>query len=191
LNSPTSRVSQRRSGVRFAFGCPRSGVAALSVGRELMRASTLGWVIVTALLPGCTPSTSIEPPSGWTPIDAKKFTFSVPPDVKAMPTFGIDSYVGEYRGDAIAFHFDYGIYSDPLECSSKSGFAERLERIGGKKAKIVSFHNPGSGYPFDEAIAIHFPSAGPKGIKLTVFATCQTQKEYETVRVIFRTIRFK
>ena len=156
-----------------------------------MRAANLVLISVVAVLWGCTPSTSVDRPAGWAQIDAKKFTFWVPPDVKAVPTHGIDSYVGQFKGEAIAFGFDYGFYSDPLEYSDRKDFTEKSEWIWGKKAKIVSFHNPRSDHPFDEAIAVHFPDTGTKGIKLTVFATCRTQKDYDTARTIFRTIKFQ
>lgn len=149
---------------------------------------------VVAVGSGCRvtdPPKTIAPPMGWTKIDATEFTFYVPPDVKGGPSHGTDSFVGEYKGNAISFSFDYGIYSDPLKYSDKPGFAEGNEHIDGKTARIVSFHNPRSGYPFDEVIAVHFAEAGTNGNKLTMFAVGRTEGEYEMMRTIFRTIRFR
>jgi hypothetical protein len=38
-----------------------------------------------AAFTGCTPSTSVAPPADWVQVGAKKFTFYVPPDIKATP----------------------------------------------------------------------------------------------------------
>jgi hypothetical protein len=157
-----------------------------------MRASILILLAtMAATLCGCTPSTDVAPPAGWTRVDAQYFAFYVPPDVKAVPAAAIDSFVGSYRGNAISLGFDYGQYSDPLNYQDSVAFVENTERINGHKAKVVSFHNPKSGHPFDEVIAAHFAQAGSNGAKLTFFATCRTAAEYATVRTIFRTIQFK
>jgi len=153
--------------------------------------SQLPFVVLVALFSGCMPSTSISPPSGWVQVDAKKFVFFVPPDIKPVPVHGIDSFVGEYQGNSISLSFDYGLYSDDLTTAEGgSDYSSHLERIGGKKARISSFYFPNTGHPFDNAIGVHFPEAGGKNIKLTVFATCKTTNDYETARRIFRTIKF-
>src|SRR6266446_1966001 len=135
---------------------------------------------------GCTPPSSISPPAGWVQVDARKFVFFVPPDVKSVPTMGIDSFVGQYKGDSISLDFDYGFYSDGLQ-DAEGGFnyVSHLERIDGKKARMASFDFPNTGHPFDYAIGVHFPKAGAKGIRLTVFATCKTKADYETAEQIF------
>lgn len=136
---------------------------------------------------GCTPSTSVKASPGWTVVDARKFQFSVPPDIKAVPVRGIDSFVGQYKGTNLSFDFDYGEYSNPLDgCVGP----EHVERIDGKEAKIVEGCNSGSS-PFGYAIGVHFPHVIGNEIKLTVFATCKTTNDYETAKTIFRTIRFK
>jgi hypothetical protein len=54
-------------------------------------------------LGGCqpAPSTSIEPPAGWTKVSASEFVFHVPPDMKLVPTQAEDSEGALYRGDSI------------------------------------------------------------------------------------------
>ena len=74
-----------------------------------------------------------------------------------------------------------------------------IERIDGMTARVVSFHNPGSGHAFDNAIGVHFAEVGGKErtwagtnkLRLTVFATCKSTNDYETVRTIFGTIHFR
>jgi len=147
---------------------------------------------VLAVFCGCTPSTSVNPPPGWVQVDARKFVFYAPLDLKAVPVHGLDSFIGDYKGDSITLSFDYGLYSDPLETAhGGSGYTSHRERIGGQMAKIASFYLPNSDPQFDFAIGVHFPKAAGKEIGLTVFATCKSTNDYETARTIFRTIRFK
>lgn len=142
------------------------------------------------LAAGCAPATSVKPPPGWVKIDGRNFSFYVPPDVKAVSVQGMDSLVGGYQGDVISIGFDYGMYSDPLDYQGRPGYRSHDERIGGKRAKIVSYYNPGSGHSFDHAIGVHFPEVKGKDIALTVYATCKTTDDYEIARTIFRTIEF-
>jgi hypothetical protein len=135
----------------------------------------------------CAPTTSVKPPLGWVQIDAGTFSFYVPPNVKAVPIQGTDSLVGAYLGESISVGFDYGLYSDPLADQHLPGYRSRHERIDGKKAKIVSYHNPGAGQPFDYAIAAHFPEANGN-LKLTVHVRCKTANDYQTALTLFRTI---
>ena len=53
--------------------------------------------------------------TGWVQVDARTFTFFVPPDIKSTPVIGIDSFVRAYKGDSIPLDFDYGLYSNALE----------------------------------------------------------------------------
>lgn len=152
-----------------------------------VRSSLLCCLVLAA---GCTPATSIEPPLGWVQIDAGTFQFHVPPDVKATPVEGIDSFVGAYRGDVIAVGFDYGMYSDPLDYQSLPGYRLRHERIDGKRANIVSYYSPSTENSFDHAIAIHFPTVSGDH-QLTVHATCRTANDCKTALTLFRTIEFK
>jgi len=157
-----------------------------------MRAwNSLLFCSLLAVASGCTPATSVSPPFGWVQIDAREFSFYVPPDVKAVPVQGIDSFVGEYNGDSISLNFDYGHYSDPLDYKERTNYIAHDERIDDKKARVVSYDNPGSGHPFDYAIGIHFPEVNGKDIRLTVYATCKTTNDYETARTVFRTIKFR
>jgi hypothetical protein len=135
-------------------------------------------------------TTHFKPPPGWLQIDAGAFRFYVPPEVKAVPIQGTDSLVGAYRGDFISVEFDYGMYSDSLDYKRLPGYRSRHERIGGKRANIVSYYNPGAERSFDHAIAIHFPEVNGN-LKLTVHATCKTANDCQTALTLFRTIEFK
>jgi hypothetical protein len=133
-----------------------------------------------------------EPPAEWKKVDAKQFLFFIPPDMKLVPTHGIDSYVESYRGTNIDLHFDFGPYSDSLNTYKKlPGSVSKTLTIDGKEAQQVSFTNlSGSGYRFDQVIAIHFRDLGDRGNKLTLWATCRTKEHYSAVEQIFSTLRF-
>ncbi len=162
------------------------------------RSATFFAVVLAAAL-GLAQAATNSPPSGWVRIAARKFELSVPPDVKSVPVQGIDSFVGEYKGTDISLAFDYGIFSSSLKHTGSPDFVSSVERIDGMTARVVSFHNPGSGHAFDHAIGVHFAEVGGKErtwagtnkLRLTVFATCKSTNDYETVRTIFRTIHFR
>lgn len=139
----------------------------------------------------CAPVTSATPPPEWVRIDAPKFSFYMPPDMKSVPVQGVDSFVGAYQSDSVFLNLDYGRYSDPLDRQDLPNYIAHEESIGGKKARIVSYRHAGGGNSFEHAIGVHFPAVGPDGVRLTLYATCKTESGYEIVRTIFRTIQFK
>ena len=48
---------------------------------------------------------------GWHTIDLGSFQLEAPKQFKYKPIQGIDSFVGEIKGDGVTFFFDYGWYS--------------------------------------------------------------------------------
>ena len=139
----------------------------------------------------CTAPAPEPPPAGWQRIDAPGFRFHVPPDMKPLSVQGTDSLVGAYQGDSISLSFDYGRNSDPVADEGRPNYSARRETIDGKRVRIVSFDNPGSGHRFDYAIAVNFPRVNDAGDQLTIFATCDSEADYPTVRRIFRTVEFR
>ena len=159
-----------------------------------MRAAFISLGALLLAVSACELPTSTGPvPSGWKRIDAGRFTFSVPPDFKPLPSSGIDSFVGDYRGDGITLGFDYGRYSNPLEYVDKSETqrVETHERIGGKQAKVVSYHHQGHDEFFDEVVAVHFSAVDSDATKLTMEAYCRTVADRYRARLILRSITFK
>jgi hypothetical protein len=168
-------------------------------GKHTMKSRSLV-LLPLLLLTGCEDSKSLpsDPKASnpdaiesWAQVDGRAFAFRVPPDMKAVPVQGIDSEVGEYRGDSISLSFDHGLFSDPMDYRKQADYISHEERINGRKARIVSYYSPGREHPFDFAIGVHFPNVNGKNVRLTVYARCKTKDDYETARTIFRTIRFK
>lgn len=172
---------------------PNSAMASEMTDRwSRLSANVRLWISLplSALLAvGCTPVASVEPPPGWRQVDVGDFSFHVPPDMKAVSSQGIDSVVGQYRSDSLSVGFDYGMNSDPLNDRQSSGYRSRYERIGGKRAKIVSYHASGAQDSFRHAIAAHFPEVNGNR-KLTVHARCKTANDCETASTLLRTIEF-
>jgi hypothetical protein len=148
-------------------------------------------IVILAILSGCKQPSLDEPPPDWVKVDARYFEFFAPRDLESVPVEGIDSFVGEYVGNSMVLGFDYGAYSDPLNHESSKQFVANEEFIDGKRAKVVSYYNPGSGHRFDYVIAVHFPDTGERGTKLTVYITCKTPEDSEAAKTILETIRFK
>lgn len=124
-------------------------------------------------------------PPEWVRIDVKAFSFYAPPDLKPIPVQGVDSFVGEYQGDSITLHFDYGRFSNSLDDRDCADYTSNEEQIGGKDAKIASFNAYG-----ENVVGVYFPTAGGEEIRLTVTATGKSPADHDTAKAIFRTIRF-
>jgi hypothetical protein len=143
---------------------------------------------------GCASSTLPHVPSKWVQTDAREFSFLAPLDIKQIPYQGIDSFVGAYEGRSIYLHFDYGLYSDPLEkyefeISGVSNFSSKETVINGEQARVVSYYSQKEN-PFHYQTAVHFPATKSRQ-KLTFSASCKTEKDLKTASKILQTIRFK
>jgi hypothetical protein len=129
-------------------------------------------------------------PAGWRKINANDFfTFYLPPNMKhAEDVNGIDSFVQEYRADGIVIRFDYGWYSGTLsDLSRKKNFRGVNTRIGGRRARVGTYHDPKrEGLKY--FAGVHFPLGGV--VKLTMWAECEGPAEQETAKKVFYSIRF-
>lgn len=124
------------------------------------------------------------PEKGWGTLDAGAFALSAPQGWEFHEEQGIDSYVGKFAGDGIKLHFDYGRYSNPLNDATAPKYTISDEKVGGRKAKIVSPRSPGTGLT-----AIY--SSKVKGSdRLCVWANDLTDAQQALVLKILRTIRF-
>ncbi len=136
-----------------------------------------------------------ESADGWRRIDARKFSFLLPDDVKEVPVQGIDSLVGQYAGAEMAVSFDYGWYSNSLPRSDdKQGFTSEETEIGGKAVRIVTFMRPDDSDDFSHVVGVHFPTVSTKGPhrkkKLTLLVRYSKAAERPTALRIVRSIQF-
>jgi hypothetical protein len=99
--------------------------------------AVLGLFSSTAALASSLDATHV--PMGWRLFDVGPFSFYAPPDVKdaARPGTPEDSYVREFAGSSMVFHFDYGHWSNDL--TSYPSLSSHVESIDGKAARLVSF----------------------------------------------------
>ena len=168
------------------------------MSRRLMASALMAITVSKLLVVGS--AIAEVAPNEWRVVDAKgRFSFSLPPDMEEQTVQGKDSYVGEYRSSNIQFSFDYGWYSDPLEHDyfpTQPEYQEANVAIGGKSAKIVTFHRAATDSGFPYVAAVYFPdvldgqtSVGMK-TRLTMWADCKGQSEQEIAKKIFQSIRF-
>lgn len=75
-------------------------------------------IFATVVLFGCA-HTDRNNYQQWKTIEVGNYLFDFPSDFKLIAEKGIDSYVGEIKGDSISFSFDFGYYSSKLEQTSE------------------------------------------------------------------------
>lgn len=129
------------------------------------------------------PSRGQTPDVAWIKIDANTFSLDAPKGWVFHRERGIDSYVGRFVGDDITLHFDYGHYSNPLDEADAPKYTISYERVGGRKAKIVSPRGP------EGLTAIYFSKVKDSD-KLCVWANNLTDAQRNLVLRILRTTRF-
>ena len=130
-------------------------------------------------------SPPIEIPSDWQAIDATSFTLSLPPGWQFNRLQGIDSYVGEFVGDNMKLHFDYGMYSNPLAYENDPNYIITHETIDNQDAKIV---RPKAG--LNGTTGIYFADLGDNRTSLEMSGEDLTVEQQETTLRIFRTLKF-
>lgn len=123
-------------------------------------------------------------------IDATYFTFDIPADMVKTKVQGMDSHVDEYQSPNVRLGFDFGRYSDPLDYDERlPGYAAVAIRVDGRRARIVTFRQNDGWFT-----AIHFRDAGSiatERMKLTMRASCSTDRELKVAKDIFTSIRFR
>lgn len=91
-------------------------------------------------------SLSAITPLSWRKVDAGPFSILAPPGWESHQLMGVDSYVGEFAGDAVVLRFDFAQHSRGYpERAEKPTYVIAHESIGGFSAKIVSPRTPGHG----------------------------------------------
>jgi hypothetical protein len=122
--------------------------------------------------------------SGWHRLDAGPFSILAPSGWGFRQSQGVDSYVGEFAGDGVVLHFDFGRYSNPLEEEKKPTYVVVHKSIGGRPAKIASPRTPGYGIT-----GVYFRNVGDSHA-LTLFGHDLTPAQQDLVLKIFDTLRF-
>jgi hypothetical protein len=97
---------------------------------------------------------------------------------------GVDSYVGEFVGDALTLKFDFGAYSNTLKDRKKPAYVVIHESIDGFRAKVVSPRTPGHGIT-----AVYFSNVGRKNM-LCLWGDDLSATQQELALRIFETIQF-
>ena len=135
----------------------------------------------------------------WNVVDAKGiFSFSLPSDMEPHPVQGQDTYVGEYRSNAIHLSFTYGEYGidlcDVKVSETKPQFDQVSIDIDGRRARVLTFNDPSeAGFPYAAAACFDDLGADWAGekTKLDLWAYCKNPAGQETAKKIFRSISIK
>jgi hypothetical protein len=109
------------------------------------------------------------PPADWraTAI-GDAFTIMLPPGWEYVPLQGIDSFVGEIRGDGMVLFFDYGSYTGKLVADDDPAYEVRYENIGGFPAQVVRALNDDDHVTGAHIYGIGPTSISPSGITLSI-----------------------
>ena len=139
-----------------------------------------------------------EPGDNWIPAIAKNrsggevFSVMLPPEWALSTGQGIDSYVGEIRGDGVLLRFDLGWYShEPNpERDPQHQYVVLHEDIGGHRAKLMLAADPPemSRESYNAATAVYFGNLDEHN-KFLMAGEGLTREQQETAIAIFRSVR--
>jgi len=115
----------------------------------------------------------------------------VPRDITETPVQGTDSCVVQYGADGCSYSADYGWYSGPVDQSAaEPEYRTWAEQIGGQSAQIATFGPTGESEPYGAAIHFAELPAGA-GVKLTMYARCDSAEAQRTALQVFQTLTFE
>ncbi|HEX5183039.1 MAG TPA: hypothetical protein VFW19_07790 [Allosphingosinicella sp.] len=156
-----------------------------------------------AAAPGPSVAAGIPAPKGWRrgrppgPIPgAGTYTVALPPELETVPVEGVDSYVSEYRSNALRLVFDFGAHGSPdkatcrrhpSSCSIGTMIVDRapIGRVAYRS------EDPDGGLPYRITYTVRFRtrSGSPDSrIGLTIRAECATARARALADRIVRTI---
>jgi hypothetical protein len=146
--------------------------------------STVRGVLLALVLSCCVSTATSSSAGDWVRVSAGPFSISAPPGWRVKQLQGVDSYVGEFVGDALTLKFDFGAYSNTLKDRKKPAYVVIHESIDGFRAKVVSPRTPGHGIT-----AVYFSNVGRKNM-LCLWGDDLSATQQELALRIFETIQF-
>lgn len=140
---------------------------------------------------------NLKVPSDWKKVNACEISFFVPQDFKETDSEGTDSCVRTIGNGKIWLHIDYGYYGGASENDETvTDFKEDSIKIDGKKAQLATYRED-----FADAkttlvariyVVVDTSEKKTKGVitSLNMEVVLENEKDSETARQIFRSIRF-
>ncbi len=114
-----------------------------------MRTQRLTWrrgtgaLLLSATLVACVssqPDLRLTDSEDWERVDARGlFSFLAPTCPVRQDVMGIDSYIGEYRGEDVVLFFNYGQHSNSLRNEGQAGYSARAVAVDGRDARLVRY----------------------------------------------------
>jgi len=147
--------------------------------------------VLFLLIAGTSLRMSMSPNQSWHDVAVGKLlVFASPVQLASAEVTGIDSAVGEWRGEGLLVRTDYGLFVDPLTgYQSRPGSRIVQELIDGRRARIVAFdQDDGSRFT-----AAHFADLGVRDRapeKLTFVVISRGARTAEEALRMIRSIRF-
>ncbi len=136
-------------------------------------------------------------PSDWIQVDAgTEFSLMAPSGTEFHQGQGIDSFVGSIRSQKFELTFDYGLYSNPLNTNdgSHSNREKTQILVDGRTAKLVYNSTADTLNEHPWFIGMHVPEIAQTVIgstKLTITCFPDHKDDYELIKKIFSSIKFK
>jgi hypothetical protein len=130
-----------------------------------------------------------QPPIGWNWADlgSDQFSIALPSGWAANPQQGVDSFIGEIRGDGVVLSWDLGWYSSDLPFDDDPSYQITIEEISGREAKLVRSIEHGAAGVFFPLFKGGDPD-GPSPTRLTIYGEGLEPHQIETAFQMFRTI---
>ena len=143
-------------------------------------------------------SQDLKVSSGWKKVHACGITFLVPKTLKNKKAQGFDSCVAIFRNSKVYLAIDSGWYGSVSSKSNTSpDFKEEFIEIDGKKAQLATYVRGRSNSDQQFFARIYVALSEPRDDAITVETTSlnmtvqvRSEKELETAKQIFQSIRF-
>lgn len=139
----------------------------------------------------------IEVPSDWKKVSACKMSFFVPQDFKEKDEEGVDSCVTSFGNGKIWLNIDYGYYGGASENDETvKNFKQEFIKIDGKKAQLAiyreDFADAKNVLMAEIYVVMDTSEKKTKGVttSLNMEIGLESEKDLETAKQIFRSIRF-
>lgn len=134
----------------------------------------------------------------WRSVTTDSCSFSVPPTMQQHEVMGSHGTISIFQGSSIELTVPDGTHPDDLTYwVEQPSYTEEVVWIDGREAKVCSFrlddqsaaHSPEQGRYI---AAVHFSDLKNEfQTKLTLWASCASEREQEIAKQVFRTIIIK
>jgi hypothetical protein len=141
------------------------------------------------------PDVQTSAPAGWRKIDADgKFTFYLPPDMRDTGRSSLENFHREYTNGRMQVRFDYDPFQH-LAYSNRattfgSGFQEIELEVDGKKSFLFIHQGSDRKKRRTHNAELYVGDLPNSDVTMYMGVTSRSERDIETAKTIFRTIKF-